>query len=183
MLLKWGNFGAFSLWSLLWENYLSKNFLSELHSLCCEFVLHSVVLSWSQKKNWQIHHIESTTILINSHTPCINISFQEILWLSQSLTKWWLGNYDSWSISVSCLEVRKVFFIFPPCLQEYAVHNDFLPHIFQTVIKNHLVIPCYEIYVLNPLNAELNPICHLLALLGAHHILHVGRIRVKALVL
>ena len=32
---------------------------------------------------------------------------------------------------------------------------------------------------LNPLNAELNPICHMLALLGAHHILHVGRIRVK----
>ena len=29
------------------------------------------------------------------------------------------------------------------------------------------------------LNAELNPICHLLALLGAHHILHVSRIRVK----
>jgi len=31
----------------------------------------------------------------------------------------------------------------------------------------------------NPLNTELNPICHLLALLGAHHILHVSRIRVK----
>ena len=31
----------------------------------------------------------------------------------------------------------------------------------------------------NPLNAELNPICHLLALLGAHPILHVSRIRVK----
>ena len=30
-----------------------------------------------------------------------------------------------------------------------------------------------------PLNAELNPICNLLALLGAHHILHVIRIRVK----
>jgi len=30
---------------------------------------------------------------------------------------------------------------------------------------------------INPLNAELNPICHLLALLGAHHIIHVGRIR------
>ena len=27
------------------------------------------------------------------------------------------------------------------------------------------------------LNAELNPICHLLALLGIHHILHVSRIR------
>jgi hypothetical protein len=33
--------------------------------------------------------------------------------------------------------------------------------------------------VINPLNAELNPICHLLALLGAHHILHVSRIRVN----
>jgi len=32
---------------------------------------------------------------------------------------------------------------------------------------------------LNPLNAELNPICHLLALLGAHHILYVSRIRVN----
>ena len=31
---------------------------------------------------------------------------------------------------------------------------------------------------INPLNAELNPTCHLLALLGAHHILHVSRIRV-----
>ena len=31
----------------------------------------------------------------------------------------------------------------------------------------------------NPLNAELNPICHLQALLEAHHILHVSRIRVK----
>ena len=31
----------------------------------------------------------------------------------------------------------------------------------------------------NPLNAEFSPICHLLALLAAHHILHVSRIRVK----
>ena len=32
---------------------------------------------------------------------------------------------------------------------------------------------------LNPLNAELNPICHLLALVGAHHIVQVSRVRVK----
>ena len=36
---------------------------------------------------------------------------------------------------------------------------------------------------INPLNAELNPICYLLALLGAHHFLHVSRIRVKSLTL
>jgi len=36
---------------------------------------------------------------------------------------------------------------------------------------------------LNPLNPELNPICCLLALLEAHHFLHVSRIRVKLLTL
>ena len=32
---------------------------------------------------------------------------------------------------------------------------------------------------INPLNADLNPICHLLVLVGAHHILHISRVRVK----
>ena len=33
--------------------------------------------------------------------------------------------------------------------------------------------------LLNTLNAELNPIRHLLALIGARHIVHVSRIRVN----
>jgi len=40
-----------------------------------------------------------------------------------------------------------------------------------------------EIQFINPLNPELNPICYLLTLLGAHHFLHVSRIRVKLLTL
>ena len=43
---------------------------------------------------------------------------------------------------------------------------------------------CFFIEVwhdINPLNAEINPICYLLALLGTHHFLHVSRIRVKSL--
>ena len=61
----------------------------------------------------------------------------------------------------------------------------------ETEKKSCLLLPkhsfCYVGYMqmtaelLNPLNAKLNPICHLLALLGAHRILHVSRIRVKAL--
>jgi len=39
--------------------------------------------------------------------------------------------------------------------------------------------PIYGSLGVKRLNTELNPICHLLALLGVHHILHVGRIRVK----
>ena len=39
--------------------------------------------------------------------------------------------------------------------------------------------PILKGYIFNPLNAELNPICHLLALLGTHHIFHVSGLRVK----
>jgi len=53
----------------------------------------------------------------------------------------------------------------------------------QNVIKNHWRIVVRTLTTahkdLNNLNAELNPICHLLALLGAHHILHVSRVRVN----
>jgi len=41
----------------------------------------------------------------------------------------------------------------------------------------------HRVLTFNPLNAELNPICYLLAILGAHHFLHVSRIRVKLLTL
>ena len=40
-------------------------------------------------------------------------------------------------------------------------------------------IEMLQINPVNPLNAELYPICHLLALLGAHLIFHVSRIRVN----
>ena len=37
----------------------------------------------------------------------------------------------------------------------------------------------WAMWMFNPLNAELNPISYMLALLGAHHFLHVSRIRVN----
>jgi len=39
-----------------------------------------------------------------------------------------------------------------------------------------------EKILLNPSKAKLNPICHLLALLGAHLILYVSRIRINCVV-
>ena len=41
------------------------------------------------------------------------------------------------------------------------------------------IILTYDWGRFNSLNAELNPIRHLLALLGAHHISHVSGLRVK----
>ena len=43
------------------------------------------------------------------------------------------------------------------------------------------IATCHRIiFNINPLNTELNPICHLLALLEAHHIVHVSGLRVNA---
>jgi hypothetical protein len=53
-------------------------------------------------------------------------------------------------------------------LGPYAVINSFETLIYYTPVN-----------AFNPLNAELNPICHLLALLGARHILHISRIWVN----
>ena len=50
-----------------------------------------------------------------------------------------------------------------------------------TTIETLLHVEKMSTIILIPtvLNAELNPICHLLELLRAHHILHVSRIRVN----
>ena len=45
----------------------------------------------------------------------------------------------------------------------------------------HNCAPKDNFKLLNPLNAELNPIRHLLALVGDRHIVHVSRIRVNPL--
>jgi hypothetical protein len=50
-------------------------------------------------------------------------------------------------------------------------------HVDHLVFK--LCTACYAIKAINPLNTELNPICHLLALLGAHPLFHVSVIKVK----
>jgi len=47
--------------------------------------------------------------------------------------------------------------------------------------KNFKYVLLLLLLSFNPLKPELNPICYLLALLGAHHFLHVSRIRVKLL--
>jgi len=54
----------------------------------------------------------------------------------------------------------------------------------------NILIPCFRYCCerkwfrgyFNPSNSELNPICHFLALLGAHCILHISKMRVKRIV-
>jgi len=74
-------------------------------------------------------------------------------------------------------------------LTHYKTHTYTRPHITKQV--NTLRTGSFKLFkrpfqgfltIFNPLNAELNPICYLLALL-AHHFLQVSRIRVKSLTL
>jgi hypothetical protein len=69
------------------------------------------------------------------------------------------------------------------------VHHPYYTFIYYIVILNREIpyLPTVKEEKIpkanfNPLNAELNPICYLLALL-AHNFLHVSRIRVKSLTL
>jgi hypothetical protein len=104
-----------------------------------------------------------------------------------------------------------IFWLYTPLLWVRKTQSRSLQKIFQIAVinktyenKNNLIFYCFTVHdviitalipsyahiytlkhqftlTLNTLNAELNPICHLLALLGVHHFLHVSRIKVKSL--
>jgi len=63
-------------------------------------------------------------------------------------------------------------FIYVFCV-DLRTNSDYFP------IHHYVFGFCNRGGVINPLNAKLNPSCHLLALLGAHRILHISRIRVN----
>ena len=68
-----------------------------------------------------------------------------------------------------------------PRISAFEIHNlihDVLRAAEHRVTMIQIEGPRRQFFI-NHLKAKLNPICHLLALLGVHHILHVFRIRVK----
>jgi hypothetical protein len=86
----------------------------------------------------------------------------------------WLVNVNSILKLSNCFESSRV-------LEQYfrhfqLIYVSFL--IFFSCISSFLLVGLSYLY-LNTLNAELNPIYHLLALLGAQPILHISRIKVE----
>ena len=78
----------------------------------------------------------------------------------------------------TCIKILSVVILFNTeehnkniCLWSHTIYFSVVRPPWQKVVNTS--------FDFNPLNAKLNRICHLLALLGAHHILHVSRIRVN----
>ena len=97
---------------------------------------------------------------------------------------------DGRSASLSTASVNNHFVCFtvtvgPVWLQPYCISNQQRPSLkhVKGAYQHGSACRCAVRHLFNPLNAELNPICRLLALLGVHHFLHVSRIRVKSLIL
>jgi hypothetical protein len=69
---------------------------------------------------------------------------------------------------------RLLYFVQPKCTLSCSQCLP-LPSVSLSISAGHILIS----HNFNPLNAELNAICHFIALLGAHPLLHVSRIRVN----
>ena len=88
----------------------------------------------------------------------------------------WVMTWICYTLLTFCDWTRQV-----PAIKSvvYGCHSSF--ELTREVSMNRFEIQFSSTPMQNPLNAELNPICHMLALLGVHLILHISRIRVKHL--
>ena len=82
---------------------------------------------------------------------------------------------------VSYVEVEKQLSItYSECVSvPLVIQHAKCMHGIMLLSVTSLALPYFSTLSLNSWNAELNPICHLQALLGAHHIFHVSGLRVE----
>jgi len=102
-------------------------------------------------------------------------------WVSQDgVCVWGWRHVSTYSEHQQQMEVTSVFRrpIFSLCL----LGKDYNPCFTKRYTTRGIYSIIYRFEKFNPLNAELNPICHLLTLLGAHPIFHISRIRVNCTV-
>ena len=131
----------------------------------------------------QHKNLINTIWLIFFSTLYFILSLQELEW--------------DYSKHISLPEIWMPFLYFPTRkIQQYLLHFSTVKLPECSAIRKPITSQCKYAnlfichtvslllaHLLNPLKPELNPICYLLALLGAHHFFHVSRIRVKLLTL
>ena len=178
-------------WSLLMGYGISSGCL-RLTKVTSVF-LSARILKWHVTDSWVLTLLKENRVWISQL-----IAVSEVQSTSHSRTVWTWWRFMP--------NVRKYFALKRSSIQKRTpkMHNVFssyplkiIPRVsseyqkpwqqaaktpWQQAAKTFRYIFTYDCTI-NPLNAELNPICYLLALLGVHHFLHVSKITVKSLTL
>jgi len=108
----------------------------------------------------------TTSLTFNNSTFCAHRVFICFVWISEQ------------TAIISLYSINWLVFITETECVYCGVRTAYLNK-FKLILNPLNPSGHYMYHQFNPLNAELNPICYLLALLGAHHFLHVSRIRVN----
>ena len=120
-------------------------------SLCAKAVRYMCQNPTSISRRWSVNWRRS-------------FGFRRESWNTQRMGKYWWGTEPHHRVSWRCVLFRR--------RRKMTSCPSFRPH---GTTRLHWA----DFREINPLNSELNPTCHLLALLGAHHILHVSGVRVN----
>ena len=149
----------------VWLGFILKSlrFVSVIIMLVSSAKSTVLLLLFTIVNNKALFQMNSEICSINSR---YNSDFQQLL---VSLTTYKNG---------TCYIGIKIFNYLPTHIKNLS-HNV---NQFRLALRDFLHF--HSFYILdeyfNPLSAKLNPICHLLALLGAHPILHISSIRVNS---
>jgi hypothetical protein len=139
-------------------------------TVCSAHVVRSAVIDWiSWRGGWLICSLFWKSRVLDPNISCH--------WLN--IVKWWVAHL------LLILEVESSWSEYQLSLTEHldVVGSSSAPYFggrgFLIRISPSMSWDIFCFSSVDPLNAELNPTCHLLALLGAHHILHFSRVRVN----
>jgi hypothetical protein len=133
---------------------------------------------------FQVVEVKGMTVVRNSKYSNLNIIQQAVIVLSYYLQICALAEFwspDATTTPSIIVGHNAYWYIISP-FEEGKYHP--YARVIYSDLQNGicvLVLVLVLAEVFNPLYVDLNPICHLLALLGAHHILHISRIRVNDL--
>ena len=106
---------------------------------------------------------------------CLSVMLEQTRCQLGGKSQWISGSaVDLNVLEIFDMEILSILNWVKEILKEWLPPNFILMKFNKILAEKH-----WEELLFNPLNAELNPICHLLTLVGDLHIVHVSRIRVN----